>query len=56
MLFDTICSVPWVITEQTGASQFCEFGVIGYGKYVEIPIGEFGSIRYTKNCAIRCDT
>ena len=55
MLFDTIYSLPQVITEQTGAT-IGDYGVIGYGKYVEIPIGEFGVIRYTKNGAIRCDT
>ena len=55
MLFDTICSVPQVSTEQTDAT-IGEYGVIRYGKYVEIPIDEFGAIRYTKNGAIRCDT
>ena len=29
---------------------------MGYGKYVEIPIGEFGAIRNIKNGAIMCDT
>ena len=52
MLFDTVCSVPQVITEQTGAT-IGEYGVIGYGQYVEIPISEFRAIRYTKNGAIR---
>ena len=55
VLFDTICSVPQVITDQTGAT-IGEYGVIGYGNYVDIPIGEFGAIRYTKNGVIRCDT
>ena len=32
------------------------YGVIGYGKYVEISIGEFGVFRYTNKGAIRCDT
>ena len=30
--------------------------MIGYGKYVEISIGEFGVIQYTNKGAIRCDT
>ena len=44
----------YIITE-IGAT-IGEYGVIGYGKYVEIPIGEFDAIRYTKNGAIMCDT
>ena len=39
-----------------GHHQTIHYGVIGYGKYVEISIGEFGVFRYTNKGAIRCDT